>query len=172
MNCLRSGIIVTMVFGHKSFEDLIAASLRCLGEDENALEEQLYRKQKDLMELSSIDEFLHFYRPQTSHVLNFIACIEERSCYPTLNFDTIGYTSEHYATTSTIQILSTCQNPVANPPASNMRENIGISIDKLTSRIRMRCNTRLSAEFKLERRREQNREAQRRRREKRMRLGH
>ena len=152
-----------MDFG-QSFDELITASLRCLGENENAFQEELYRKQHGLMKSASIDEFLHSYRPQITHVQNFLASDGEP--FPIVDFETMSNTKEHDISSYAIQTVSSGQPTGKAQNLSNNPGNIGITLKQSTSTVRKRSGVRLSSEIKLERRREQNREAQRRRREK------
>ena len=160
-----------------SFDELMAASLISLGEDDIFLQ---FRKSNAGFSgrEKSIDEFLHNYRPKLVDLRDFMTFTGPgeiwQDTFTSLQFDAMDHAQcmalQSSFTFSTPEI---CRNREKNQPEPlTAQKSTCLSTKQQHAAIRKRPYIKLPAEKKMERRKEQNREAQRRFRERHMLHGH
>ena len=154
-----------------SFDELMAASLISLGEDDTFLQ---FRKSNAGFpgREKSIDEFLHNYRPKSVDLRDFMTCNGEswQDTFTSLQSDAMDHAQCNTFSSSAPEI---CRNREKNQsPPSAAQKSTCLSTKQQHAAIRKRPYIKLPAEKKMERRKEQNREAQRRFRERHLLHGH
>ena len=159
-----------------SFEDLIAASLDCLGRGDDVFNARQISVPKSLAETVSVDEFLYSYRPKPVHVHEFFLRIGE-STESAPGFRTANMAFDMRSVQNITAIPRSAATPPDKGPFKHTVQARHLPEEKSRrplgqptagAGISKREHARLSADSKLERRREQNREAQRRLRDRRM----
>ena len=163
-----------------SFDELMAASLISLGEDDIFLQ---FRKSNAGFSgrEKSIDEFLHNYRPKLVDLRDFMAS-PGASCqdaFTSMQFDALDHaqcmslqSSFTFSVSEKCSTVTELKREKNQPAPSAAQKSTCLSTKQQHAAIRKRPYIKLPAEKKMERRKEQNREAQRRFRERHLLHGH